>query len=549
MPAFNSPLQAFLYWEKRTPSKTFLRQPVNGQLLMYSYQEVGLQARKIAAYLSSHGFEKRAHIALISKNCAHWVIADLAIMMAGFISIPLYPSLDAKSIKQIVKHSEAKAIIVGKLDNFELQYQGMKGLSLIGIELYNISKGTSWETVIDTTEPIADHEIKYPASDDLHTIIYTSGTTGSPKGVMHSVGNLIKSGEALMSVMAMDENSRVFSYLPLAHVAERVGETLSLVSGAQMTFPESLETFANDLEQTQPTTFFGVPRIYAKFQEKILEKIPQKVLSALLKTPVVNSIVKKKLQTKLGLRQAKMIGCGAAPLSIDLIHWYASIGINIMQLYGMTEDCCVSHANVPGANKIGTVGKAHESVQIKISSDGELLIKNDCLFKGYYKDVEKTVAVFDNEGFFRTGDKGEYDHKGFLTITGRAKDEFKTDKGKYVSPLFLELELAKNSNIETLCVVGTGIPQPMALVTLSELGQNQSRKNLVESFATSLERVNTLFEKHERLEKVVVMKEQWTIENGLITPSLKVRRNAIEKLHQPCYNQWFQLKDQVIFEV
>jgi long-chain acyl-CoA synthetase len=549
MLVFTSPLEAFLHWEQTSPDKVFLKQPVNGKLITYTYKEAGVQSRKIAAYLKSLGFEERAHIALISKNCAHWVMADLAIMMAGYISIPIYPTLDAKSIGHILDHSEAKAIIAGKLDDFEAQYSGMTGIKLIAVRLFDVQKGSSWEEIVEQKGGLSDNDLYQPCTDDLHTIIYTSGTTGSPKGVMHTVGNFMNSSKQLIPIMGFNSSSRMFSYLPMAHVAERLGETMCIISGAELTFPESLETFASDLERTQPTTFFGVPRIYAKFQEKILDKIPQDKLDVLLKIPLINRFIKGKLKAKLGLKDAKMIGSGAAPISIDLINWYGKLDIHIMQLYGMTEDCCVSHANVMGANKIGTVGKAHNSVSIKFSPDGELLIKNNCLFKGYFKNESKTAEVFDEEGYFRTGDKGEYDHDGYLTIIGRAKDEFKTDKGKYVSPSFLELEMSKNPNIETICVVGTGIPQPIALVTLSETGSRSSRDTVIKSFLTSLEGVNPLFEKHERIEKVVVMKEAWTIDNGLITPSLKVRRNAIERLHQPYYKEWFSLKDRVIFEI
>ena len=548
MANFNSPLDAFLHWEQVTPDRIFLNQPVDGKMQRFSFKDAGNQARRIAQYLKHQGFEERSHIALISKNCAHWVMADLAIMMAGYISIPIYPTLDAKSIEHILKHSEAKAIIAGKLDDFTRQYDGMKDLPVIGVELYGVNQGTSWESILDTTEAMTNSELYEPQLNDLHTIIYTSGTTGDPKGVMHTVGNFMESARGLMPMMQLNDSSKLFSYLPMAHVAERLGETMSIIAGAEITYPESLDTFAQDLERTQPTAFFGVPRIYAKFQEKVLEKVSQSKLDTLLKVPILKGIIRKKLQTKLGLRNAKVIGSAAAPISIELINWYKSLGIHILQLYGMTEDCSISHANLPGANKIGTVGRAHDTVKVKFSSEGEILIKNNCLFKGYYKNEEKTNEVFDSEGFFRTGDKGEYDHDGYLSIIGRAKDEFKTDKGKYVSPSYLELELSKNPAIETICVVGTGIPQPIALITLSELGLRQSKDQLSESLIASLNEVNPKFEKHEKMEKVVIMKEAWTIDNGLITPSLKVRRNAIEKLHQPFYKTWFSTHDKVIFE-
>ena len=177
-----------------------------------------------------------------------------------------------------------------------------------------------------------------------------------------------------------------------------------------------------------------------------------------------------------------------------------------------------------------------------------MIEKNNCLFLGYFRAPEITASVFDDDGYFKTGDCGEYDHDGFLTITGRVKDQFKTDKGKYISPGPLELEMEKNTDIEQICIVGTGIPQPLALVTLSELGKTKSREDLSSSLHKTLGNVNPLFEKHERIDKVVVMKEDWNVDNGLTTPTMKVKRNSIEKIHQQFYKEWFEMNDVVIFE-
>jgi len=201
-----------------------------------------------------------------------------------------------------------------------------------------------------------------------------------------------------------------------------------------------------------------------------------------------------------------------------------------------------------GANKIGTVGKTLEEAKAKLSPEGEICIKNDCLMKGYYKAPELTAAMFDKEGYLKTGDIGEYDHDGYLTITGRVKDQFKTDKGKYISPSNIELMLSKNTDIEQICVVGTGIPQPIALITPSILGKAKSKKELSESLWNTVTKINPDLEKHEKIEKVVVMKEDWSVGNGLTTPTLKVKRNAIEKIHQPYYEQWFHNEEKVIFE-
>jgi long-chain acyl-CoA synthetase len=547
MQDFKTPLEAFLYWEENTPNHVFLNQPVNGKLISYTFAKAGEEARKIASTLKGYNLPEHSHVALLSNNCAHWIMSDIAIMMAGCVSIPLYPSLNAEGINQILVHSESKAIIIGKLDKFESQKVGIPDIPKISVGLYGNSDGELWEDIVLNKEKLDKVYVQKP--DDLITIIYTSGTTGIPKGAMHNANNFMVTSYTGMTMFSIPNHCKLFSYLPLAHVAERLlTGTLGIVSGGEFYFHESLETFASDLEKCQPYLFFSVPRIWAKFQENILTKFPQKKLDVLLKIPIINNIFKKKLKQKLGLSKAKIIVSGAAPLSANLIKWYQKIGVTILQGYGMTEDCIVSHANLPNANKIGTVGRAVTGVKIKLSPEGEICIKNNCLFLGYFKAPDITASVFDDDGYFKTGDMGEYDHDGFLTITGRVKDQFKTDKGKYISPSYIELSISKNTDIEQICVVGTGIPQPIALITLSELGKAKSKEALSKSLLETVTNVNPKLEKHEKVEKVVIMKEEWTVDNGLITPTLKLKRNAIEKIHQPYYEQWFHSEEKVIFE-
>ncbi len=544
MPKFSSPLEAFLYWESKIPDAIFLKQPINGKTITFSFSQVGDESRKIAKAIKDYNFPDLSHIALLSKNCAHWHMADLAIMMSGHVSIPIYPTLNATSIKQILEHSEAKAIIIGKLDDFPSQEKGIPDIPKISIGLYGINN--TWEDIVSHGE--LPQQIHTQKPEDLYTIIYTSGTTGSPKGVMHTVNNFMESTNGLINLFKTEENSNLFSYLPIAHVAERLLENISFVLGANVTFPESLQTFAEDLERTQPRAFFAVPRIWAKFREKILEKIPQKKLNVLLKIPFLNLVVKNKLKQKLGLSNAKFILSGAAPIAPSLVAWFETIGVKVLQVYGMTEDGCISHCNTSEANRLGTVGKTLPNVEIKLSPAGEICIKNKSLMKGYFKAPEMTASVFDDGGFFKTGDIGEYDHDGFLTITGRVKDQFKTDKGKYISPAPIELQFSKNEDIEQICIVGTGVPQPIALITLSELGKSKNKEELSQSLIATLKEVNPNFEKHEKIEKIVIMKEDWNVDNGLTTPTLKVKRNSIEKIHQQFYNSWFKEDAKVIFE-
>ncbi len=536
-----------MHWEATDPTRIFFKQPIQGTIKTFTYAEAGSEARRIATALANYKLPHQSHIALLSKNCAHWIIADLAIMMAGHISVPIYPTLNAQSIEQILNLSHTKLIVIGKLDDFASQAAGIGNIPSISIGLYGEGKGDLWEDLIARHEPIASPHRQHP--NDLATLIYTSGTTGIPKGVMHSAGNFMRSAYQLVELVELPDPPKLFSYLPLSHIAERAGvEMRGMAMGACLSFAESLDTFAKDLENTQPHSFGAVPRIMTKFQEKILESIPQKKLNVLLKIPLVKSLIKNKLRTKLGLRDAKIIVCGAAPMAPSLIRWYRRLGIEVNQMYGMTEDCIVSHSNLPGADRIGSVGKPLPKVQVKLSAEGEICIKNNCLMLGYFENEEATANAFTTDGFLKTGDIGEYDHEGYLTITGRAKDQFKTDKGKYISPAPIELELTKNTDIDQVCIVGTGIPQPIALITPSLLAKVKDKDAFAKSLANTLVALNPQLEKHEKIEKIVVMKEDWTVDNGLITPTLKVKRTSIEKIHQPLYKSWFAQEDPVIFE-
>jgi long-chain acyl-CoA synthetase len=544
---FNSPLEAFHHWVEKDPSYVFLRQPINRTFIEYSYGEANSQIRKMANALHQIGIKPGDHVAILSKNCAHWMMADLAIMMAGCISIPLYATLGADSIQQILEHSESKAIFIGKLDDYTAQKSGVPDIPKIGVELYDIHETYSWEKMVAEHEEIAmPHEQK---ADELMSIMYTSGTTGTPKGVMHAVGSFAQLINTAIDVFPLPHRPRYFSYLPMTHIAERAGIELSAIyRGSTVSFPESLDTFAQDLASVQPQTFFGVPRIWQKFQEKVLEKMPQSKLDRLLGIPFIGGLVKKKIQKAMGLASSEICYSGAAPIAVSLQEWYRKIGIEIHQAYGMTEDCILSHFNLPGKNRFGTVGQALPGVTGKLSDEDEILIKSNCLMKGYYKNPEKTAEMFTEDGFLRTGDIGEYDHDGYLKITGRLKDQFKTDKGKYISPAPIELALSKNNDIEQVCIVGTGIPQPIALIIASESGIAKSKEDFDASIWNSITEVNPSLEAYEKIAKAVIMKEHWSVDNGLMTPTLKVKRNRVEAIHMAMYPAWFEKEEKVVYE-
>jgi len=325
-------------------------------------------------------------------------------------------------------------------------------------------------------------------------------------------------------------------------------EMNALFTGGTISFAESLESFSKNLAEIQPRLFFAVPRIWQKMREGILSKLSQRKLDIILSIPFVNTFFKKSLKKKMGFSRVSHFYSAAAPISIELQKWYEKVDIIIYQAYGMTEDCVYSHFCGPKAHKFGTVGKAFSGVEVKIADDGEIRVRSEANMKGYYKEPQMTADAFDEENFLKTGDMGEYDSDGFLKITGRVKDQFKTDKGKYISPAPMEVKLLSNTDIEHACIVGTGVPQPMALVCLSDSGKKKTKDELIKSFAESLNSINPSLEKFEKIEKMVIMKDNWTIANNMITPSLKVKRNEIEKIHLPKYPAWYDKPGPVFWE-
>ncbi len=545
MQDYKSPLEMFYHWEKETPNKLYMRQPINGEWHHWNWSETATQVRKMAAYLKSLDIPANSKIATLSKNCAHWIISDLAIMMAGHVSVPLYPNLKAESITQILEHSEAKLLFVGKLDDFESMRPGVpKELPCIAFPFYSEEGYPVWDDLIKDIEPITENVVREP--NELATIIYTSGTTGMPKGVMHKFYNFSFATSNAVPLLGLATEERFFSYLPLCHIAERLlVEMGSLYSGGMVSFAESIDTFAQNLADTKPTAFLGVPRIWTKFQQGILGKLPQKKLNVLLSIPLVSSLIKKKIKSGLGLQEARNIFTGAAPTPVSMLKWFERLGIPIQEAYAMTENCCYSHVTLNDGIKFGSVGKALPHCEVKLSEENEILIKHVALMDGYYKEDKQTQETI-KDGWLHTGDEGHIDAEGYLKITGRVKDLFKTSKAKYVAPAPIEMKLSANKNIEQVCVVGIGLPQPIALITLSEYGKSRPVEDVYGSLKTTLNIVNPKFESHERLKKIVVLDKEWTIENNLLTPSMKIKRNEVERLYKDNYTTWYEKDGHIV---
>lgn len=539
--ALPPPNEMILKWAEERPNDVYLKQIINRQFVEFTYKEVADQALKLVTALRNLEVKPGDKVALISKNCAEWFITDLALMLGDYISVPIFPTAGAETIEYCIKHSESKALIAGKLDNAQATQQIIDAQSeLISIALpYDSAPNCQhqFKQLIENVEPSTERPEHY--DDKLMSLVYTSGTSGLPKGAMLTYGAFSWSAQQLINHIGIEENDRLFSYLPLAHITERVyifGS--SIMGGVPTAFPESLDTFIEDVKMQRPTLFISVPRLWTLFQQRIQDKLPQKKLNILLKIPLVNTLLKKKLAQGLGLDQARVLGCGSAPVSPALLEWYHSLGLNITEAWGMTESFAYSTLNYPfRADKIGSVGNAGPGIELKIAQDDEIMVRSKGLFSGYYKNDIATQESFDVDGWLHTGDIGAIDADGYLTIQGRKKDSFKTAKGKFVAPVPIEKKLFEYSRVEMMCLIGLGLPAPILLVVPHDF-PNFDRARYERTTKKVIDKMNAQLESHEKIKGVLMIKDPWSIENGILTPTLKIKRHVLEQKYHDVGHNW-----------
>lgn len=535
------PHEAILKWAEEKPNSIFLRQVINREFVDYTFAEVVDKALRLVSALQDLGLNPKDRVALISKNCAEWFITDLALMLGDFVSVPIFPTAGLETIEHCLTHSDSKVLIVGKLDNSDATTQIIEKLDYLSTIAFNYDSASKcqlqFEDIVQQHQPSSSRPSHH--DNTLMSIVYTSGTSGLPKGAMLTYGGFSTSAKHLINHIGMKPDDRLFSYLPLAHITERVYILGSaFFGGIQTAFPESLDTFIDDVKMHRPTLFISVPRLWTVFQQRIQDKLPQKKLNILLKIPFINGIIKRKLADGLGLDKARVLGCGSAPVSAGLLKWYESIGLNITEAWGMTETFAYSTLNHPyRSDKVGTVGSAGPGVELKIAQDEEILVRGDGMFAGYYKNDGATAESFNKDGWLHTGDIGSIDSEGFLTIQGRKKDTFKTAKGKFVAPVPIEKRIFDLSNLEMMCLIGSGLTGPI-LLAIPHTYPNFDQKRYERTALKNLETINSGLESHEKLKGILMVKEPWTIENGILTPTLKIKRHILEKKYHDFASQW-----------
>ena len=549
-------LDCFYQWEQERPEQVFLRQPFGDTWREITYAEAGQMARRICSAIQQLGLEPGDHIGILSKNCYHWIIADLAIMMGRFVSVPFYASLPKAQLAEVIELSDIKLLFVGKLDSWGDKGEAIpSSLEVIRFPHYagnaQVELGHDWEECLAQNEPVAG----YPQADidDLWTILFTSGTTGTPKGVMHSYRNpavvfRIEELTNFTGTLRLKQH-KWFSYLPLNHVAERIGvEANCLANGGSISFAESIDTFADNIRSVQPSFIFAVPRIWTKFYQGVTAKIPARVLNVLFRIPLLGPFVKSYLRKAMGLGDVEIAGTGAAITPAYLKRWYKALGIHLVEAYGMTE-VCGSICNGPQPDApADAVGTPVPFCEVRIDSETqEILMRAPYQMQGYYKAPEKTAEVL-RDGWIHSGDRGSMDAEGYVRVIGRVKDAFKTSKGQFVVPNPIERRLAANEFIEQVCVVGLGCSQPIALLNLSAGGLNSPKETVEHSLNQALNQVNDGMARYQQVSTLIIDPQPWTEHNRLVTPTLKVRRTEMDKHFGGQYEEWHQAPEQIIWK-
>jgi long-chain acyl-CoA synthetase len=515
------------HWARETPSDIWLRDRRGDQFDDWNWQQIHEQVMAIGAWQESTLDGQAVNVGILSRNRAHWIMADLGTIAAGNVSVPMFTTLPRDTAQYVMDFTDMQLLFVGETENWDkIKPVLPKNIRLVALPGVTLDcEHLAWD------ELVSSHSGQEPGykckPDDLVSIVFTSGTTGVPKGVMQTHdSNTVPINRFRHDAFALPDKARYFSYLPLSHIAERqIVEGSSLMGGGTIYFNENMMTLLRDLPDCRPHMMFGPPRVWEQLQQVIIGQFgSQDALKAALQEDAES--VGRKVRDMLGLDEAIYMLTAAAPTPPALIHWYEQFGLTLMEGFGQTEAMGLI-ANTHADRKIGSIGRPIGEVEVSLSAEDELLVRAQGLATGYYKMPEKTAETFIN-GWVHTGDKARIDEDGYIFLTGRVKDYFKTIQGKFVAPTPIENEFSKNPHTEQLCLLGRGYSKTVMVCVLSALAQQADRAQVAEDLRQVAETVNKGVDKHARIGAVIISTEPWTIDNSMLTPTLKIRREKVE---------------------
>jgi len=564
-----------------------------------SHREVADRVRHAARGLSSLGVHRGDRVAILSENRPEWAIADFACLTGGMTDVPIYPTLPADQIAYILKDSGAVAVFcstgeqVMKVQEIQQHLPGLKhviafesGAARSGVMLLGDleAKGKAAEGRYSRFK----EEALAVSPDDLATLIYTSGTTGDPKGVMLTHNNIWSNVQAALQVLDLGDAEECLAMLPLSHIFERMVDYTLMQAGVIINYAESFDRVAANLGEVHPTIVVSVPRLYEKVYARVLENalsgsaIKRKIffwakkvgeqwanhrLAGVSIPPwlafrraIADRLVFAKLRARTGGR-VKFFVSGSAPLSAEIAKFFFSASLPIIEGYGLTETSPVLTLNPIDRPKLGSVGPVVPGVQLKIAADGEILAKGPNIMKGYYNKPEATKEVFDADGWFLTGDIGELDADGYLKITDRKKDLLKTAGGKYIAPQPIENQVKLNKFVANAVVLGDKRKFPIILIVpnyeqLEKWAATRGLSAASHAALLALADVKAKIErevmgqlrelaKYEMPKKVVLIENDFTIESGELTPTLKVKRRAVETHYKEAIDKAYAEADRM----
>lgn len=488
--------------ERNFGDRIYLRQPRDNHWHEYSWKKTMEQARQVARFLQDSGLNRGDRVAIFSKNCAEWFIADFGIALAGMVSVPLFANQHRESIDFVLNHAGVKLVFIGKLDNYKTTKEYISSQFIrVSFNYHPKPEGCfAWDDVLKR-EPL--EEIIFPEPEELFTIIYSSGTTGLPKGAVYThqtISNYLALFPDDLASMRKLNHYHLISYLPLAHVYERTAIQLGSVSiPSDVSFVESLEKFAENLREIKPNLFTAVPRIWGVFQQKIEQKVPPEKLQMLLKIPILSYFIKKKIRRQLGLDRCYNCFSGASHLPASIIKFFDALDIPIQEGYGQTENLAYATVSRLEERRPCYVGSPRLEVEVKLGENEELLIKSPCLMKEYYDDPEASIRALSKDGWLCTGDIAEIDSSMRIKILGRLSENFKNQKGEFIAPTPIEERFGENGFIEQLCLVGRELPSNVLITTLNEAGLQKPREWIKAQLEKILHLVNRDLAGYEKL--------------------------------------------------
>ena len=562
----------------------------SGEWKSITSKEYIAQANQISRGLINLGVKPNDKIAVISStNRTEWNICDIGILQTGAQNVPIYPTISEEDYEYVLNHSESIYCFVSDKEVLKKINKIKTKTKLIKIFTFDDIKGEeSWNKVLElgkdvSTQIIVEERKDSVKEDDLATLIYTSGTTGKPKGVMLSHKNIVSNILSSKKYVPLDYgNSKALSFLPICHIFERMILYLYQYCGVSIYFAESIEKLTENAQEIKPQVMTAVPRLYEKIYDKIILK--GETLTGIKKAlffwavnlglryepngangwwyekqlSIARKLIFSKWQAALG-GELKLMVSGSAPLQPRLTKVFAAAGMPIMEGYGLSETSPVVSVNDQRNNgfRVGTVGKVIEGVEVKIAENGEILVKGSNIMLGYFKDIEKTENVIKN-GYFHTGDKGEFDEDGFLKITGRTKEMFKTSGGKYVVPPLLEGELKQSLFIEQVMVIGEGEKMPAALIQPNfefirewidhkklDIGDSNqdiiSSEKVIKRIQKEVDKCNTNFGNWEQIKRFELTPDVWSIEGRHLTPTMKMKREIIKEIYKDLFDKIYRV--------